>query len=158
MKELDDYVINYETLVIMPYGDKKSKVYEFDEIFIVNKDVLSIINDSCLYFGSSLSGRREGTMSLMNCEIKVPIIIEDSQNLIVFPTSSYKNTKNIWISYNNLLKYSKNDCKSTLLYFKQNNKIVVDIRYNIIDNQIIRCIKLEAIIKKRKNYSLSSEK
>ena len=69
MKELDDYVINYETLVIMPYGDKKSKVYEFDEIFIVNKDVLSIINDSCLYFGSSLSGRREGTMSLMNCEI-----------------------------------------------------------------------------------------
>ncbi len=158
MKELDEYVINYETLMIMPYGDRKSKVYEFDEVFIVNKDVISIISDSCLYFGSSLNGRREGTMSLMNYEIKVPIIIEDSQSLIVFPTSSYRNPNNIWVSYNNLLKYSKNDSRSTLLFFKQNNKISVDVRYNIIDNQIIRCIKLEAIINKRKNYSLTSEK
>ena len=158
MKELDDYIINCETLIIMPYDDNKSRVYEYDEEFIVKKNVTSIVRDSCLYFGSSLAGRREGTKALINCEIKVPIIIEDSQNLIIFPTSSYRNTKNMWISYNNLLKYNKNDINSTLLYFKQDNKIIVNVRYNIIDNQIIRCIKLEALISKRKNYSLLSEK
>ena len=158
MKELDDYVINCETLMIMPCGGKRSRVYEYDEVFIVNRDAISIINDSCLYFGSSLAGRRDGTKALMNCEIKVPIIIEDSQNLIFFPTSSYRNSNNVWISYNNLLKYSKNSMNGTLLFFKQDNKIAIDVRYNIIDNQIIRCIKLEAIISKRKNYSLISEK
>lgn len=151
MKEIENYFINYETLLILPYGSKKSKVYELDEVFIVNTDVVTIVKNSCLYFGSSLEGRKEGTKSLLNCEIKVPIIIEDSKNLIMFPTSSYKSNRNVWISYNNLLKYSKYDGDNTLLCFKENNDIKVNIKYNIIDNQIIRCIKLDAIINKRKN-------
>ena len=61
MKEIDTYFINYETLLILPYGSKKSKVYELDEVFIVNSDVFTIVKNSCLYFGSSLEGRKEGT-------------------------------------------------------------------------------------------------
>ena len=154
----EEYIINCETLVIVPFGENKSKVYEFEEEFIVNMDVVTIVKNSCLFFGSSLEGRRLGTKSLINCEIKVPIIIEDSQNLIFFPSLSYKSLKNTWISYNNLLKYSKKDKNSTLLYFKQNRNICLDIKYNIIDNQIIRCIKLDAIINKRKNTLLIGEK
>lgn len=158
MRKVEDYIINCETLLIMPYGDGISKVYEFDEILIVTSDVLTIIKNSCLYFGSSLSGRQAGTKSLMNCDVKVPIIVEDSSNMIFFPTNSHRNPDCYWISYNNLLKYTKSSNINSLLYFKQNNKIEIDIKYNIIDNQVIRCIKLEAIINKRKKYSLSSEK
>lgn len=150
MKEVFDYVVNYETLVIMPYGNNKSRVYEFDDEFIVNKEVSEIIKNSCLYFGSSLDGRKEGTKHLINCEMKVPIIIEDSQNLIIFPTFSYRNKKNVWISYNNLLKYSKLDNEHTKLSFKQAKDVTVEIKYNIIDNQIIRCIKLESVLNKRR--------
>ena len=150
MREIEEYIVNYETLVIMPIDTNKSKVYEYDDVFIVNMDVNQIIKNSCLYFGSSLEGRKEGTKHLINCEMKLPIIVEDSQSLIFFPTSSYRNNKNVWISYNNLLKYTKIDNKNTMLYFKQNNNINLLVKYNIIDNQIIRCIKLEAIINKRK--------
>lgn len=150
MKELDSYIINCETLLIMPLETKRSKVFESDESFVVNMNVLDIIKDSCLYFGSSFSGRREGTKTLIDCEIKVPIIIEDSRNIIFFPSSSFKNSKTIWISFNNLLKYTKCDSNFTLLNFKENNDIKINVKYNIIDNQIIRCIKLDAIISKRK--------
>ena len=39
--------------------------------------------------------------------MKVPIIVEDSKLIIFFPTSSYRGNNCIWISYNNLLKYSR---------------------------------------------------
>ena len=75
MKELSNYVINYETLLIIPYIEDdnkkiiKSKVFELDEEFIVNKSPFEIVSDSCLFFGSSFEGRRQGTINLISCEI-----------------------------------------------------------------------------------------
>lgn len=150
--EIDNYEINSETLMIVPFGRGKSKVYEFDGDYTVNMSSLSIIKNSCLYFGCSYEGRKEGTKSLIGIDMKVPIVIEDSKNMIFFPTSSCVNQSSIWISYQNLLKYSKLNEYFTLLYFKNNKSLRVEARYNLIDNQIIRCIKLETLLTKRKNF------
>lgn len=156
MKELSSYIINCETLLIIPYIEDenkkviKSKFFEIDDEFIVNMSPFDIITDSCLFFGSSFDGRREGTRNLINCEIKVPIIIEDSKNLIFFPTSSYRSSRNIWVSYKNLITYKKYSSSYTLFKFFGNNDIKVNVKYNIVDNQIIRCIKLNDVISKRK--------
>ena len=88
MREENDYIINVETLLILPYGKGRSIVYEMDETLIINLDILQIIKNSCLFFGSSLEGRKEGTKYLINCEMKVPIIVEDSKLIIFFFTSS----------------------------------------------------------------------
>lgn len=150
--EISSYEINVETLVIVPFGKGKSKVYEVDGEYIVKMSTFSIIKNSCLYFGSSYDGRREGTKSLIGVDMKVPIVIEDSKNIIFFPTSSCINQSSIWISYQNLLKYSKFNEFSTVLYFRDNKSIKVDARYNMIDNQVIRCIKLDTLLTKRKNF------
>ena len=152
MNELDNYEINSDTLVILPIEKNKSKVYEVEGEFIVNKSSLKIIEDSCLFFGSSYEGRKEGTKSLIGIEMKVPIIIEDSRNIIFFPTSSCIRESSIWISYQNLVKYVKNNTFSTVLFFQNNKQIEVECKYNLVDNQIIRCIKLEKIILNRKNW------
>lgn len=150
--EFNNYEINEETILIIPIGKSKSKVYELDMEFEVNMSPLTIIKNSCLYFGSSYEGRKEGTQSLIGVEMKVPIIIEDSRNIIFFPTSSCINKNSIWVSYQNLLKYSKFDDFSTMLYFKNNKNVKVDTRYNLVDNQIIRCIKLDTLLTKRKTF------
>ena len=41
--ELDSYEINNDTCVIIPVGKNKSKVFEGDSIFFVNKSCLKII-------------------------------------------------------------------------------------------------------------------
>ncbi|MEE3343499.1 MAG: competence protein ComK [Bacilli bacterium] len=150
MKELNNYIINLETLLLIPVDDKKTKVFEVDEEFIVKKSMMDIIKDSCLFFGSSFEGRKEGTKSLLKCGIKVPIIIDDSRDLILFPTLSYRNERNIWVVYNNLVDYSKYDLNNTLFLFRNNNDIKVNVKFNIVDNQVFRCLKLDAIMKKRK--------
>ena len=82
--------------------------------------------------------------------MKVPILIEESRNIIFFPTASCVNQNSIWVSYQNLLKYSKKNEFSTILYFENNKKIVIEVKYNLIDNQVIRCLKLDTILLKRK--------
>lgn len=153
---MDNYEINVETLLIVPFGRGKSKVYEWDSEYIINMLPLDIVKNSCLFFGCSFEGRKEAAKSMLSIDMKVPIVIEESRNMIFFPVSNCINKNSIWVSYQNLLKYSKSDELSTILYFRNRKSIIVDTKYNIIDNQIIRCIKLESFLTKRKKL-LESE-
>lgn len=149
---MDSYEINVETLLIVPFEKGKSKVYELDGEYIVNMTPLMIIKNSCLYFGCSYEGRRDAVKEMIGIDMKIPILIEDSKNIIFFPISSCINQDSVWVSYQNLLKYSKNGKFSTILYFRNNKIIKTDTKYNLIDNQVIRCIKLETLLSKRKNF------
>ena len=146
---LENYEINDETLAIVPYECGKSKVYEYDEEFIVNMIPLTIIKNSWLFFGSSFEGRRDACKNIIGIDMQVPILVEESRNIIFFPVSSCINKNSIWISYQNLLKYSKNSLSTSNLYFKNKKNIQLPVKYNLIDNQVIRCIKLDTLLLKR---------
>ena len=149
---LNHYIIKENTLLIVPYGKRMSKVYEYDCQYIVNKNSLNIIKESCLFYGCSFSGRKESCNYLLNIEMKTPILIDDKLNIIFFPTSSCVREDSIWISYQNLLKYtSYNDVSSTLLFYN-NKQVNVGCKYRIIDNQYIKCIKLEKLINKHNDF------
>jgi competence protein ComK len=147
-----NYEINVETLLIVPYGNGKSKIYEYDREFIIDSKTIDIVSNSCLFFGSSIEGRREAVKNILGIDMKVPILVEDSKNIIFFPIGSCINKSSVWISYQNLLKYSKINEFSTMLYFKNNRNISIDVKYNLVDNQVIRCIKLESLLVKRRNF------
>ena len=150
--ELDSYEINVDTLALIPIGKGKTRVYESASSFIVKKSSLNIIESSCLFFGSSYEGRKDGTKALIGIDMKVPIVVEDSRNIIFFPTSSCIRESSIWISYQNLLRYNKFNDISTDLYFQSNVHIRIGCKYSLVDNQIIRCIKLEKMLLNRKKF------
>ena len=49
MKELNNYIINLETLILIPVDDKVTKVFECEDEFLVKKSIMTIIKDSCLF-------------------------------------------------------------------------------------------------------------
>ena len=148
--EFNDYEINVDTLMLIPIDGNKTKVIEIDDSFIVKNSTLSIIKKSCLFFGCSYEGRRDAVKHLIGIDMKVPILIEESRNIIFFPTNSCVKRNSIWISYQNLLKYTKFNEFSTVLYFCNKKKLKIDVKHNLIDNQVIRCLKLETLLCKRK--------
>lgn len=148
--DLNEYEINADTLILIPITANRTKVIEINDTFFVNNSTLSIIKKSCLFFGCSYEGRREAVKYLVGIDMKVPVLIEESRNIIFFPTSSCVKRNSIWVSYQNLLKYTKFNEFSTVLYFCNNKKLKVDIKHNLIDNQVIRCLKLETLLCKRK--------
>ena len=150
MKEFDYYFINKATCAIIPIEEEKSKVIEYDDSFIVNKSSKTIIDESCKYFGSSYKGRLDGSKKMLNMNYKLPIIIEEHNNLIFFPTSSPRFQDCIWISFINISNYLKTDF-GTRIIFNKDVDFDIEISYHSLENQIFRASMLDSLMRKRKN-------
>ena len=117
---------------------------------MVNQTPFEIMEDSCLYFGSTYNGRKEGARSILGAEYKVPIIVDEADNLIVFPTTSPLSSDCIWISLNHLKNYEKLDSYNTKIVFDNDKEIIVPSSYRSIENQVSRASRLDFIMRNRK--------
>lgn len=147
---LKDYEINSGTIAIIPIDDNTSKIYEDEVEYIINKNSNKIIEDNCKFYGSSYKGRCDGTKYLTGIKSKYPIIIEETRNIIFFPTSSIRNNNNIWISLNKIKSYSKNNLGSNIT-FNNNKKINLDISIYSLENQYCRANLLKVKLYDKKN-------
>lgn len=146
---MKEYEINTSTLAILPINNTKSIVYEEADEYIIEKSSNNIIRENCQFYGSSYEGRCIGTRYLTGIKTKYPIIIEESRNIIFFPTSSTRTKQSSWIALNKIKEYKKNNDQSKIL-FKNDKKINLDISYYSLDNQICRATMLKSKLYERK--------
>ena len=143
------YEIDLSTLMLIGLDDISTKVVTIDNEFIVKESCKKIIDNSCRYFGSSLIDRIKATNRLVNMASKTPIVVEESRNIIFFPLKSTREKNNIWISFNNLDTYTK-DNNNTIFIFKCGKKISLNFSYYIIDNQVTRSLILDYELNNRR--------
>lgn len=143
------YEIDLSTLMLIGIDDYSTLVITTEKEFIVQENAKKIIDNSCKFFGSSLRECTNATQRIVNIRSKVPIIIEQSRSIIFFPLKSSREKNNIWISFNNLIKYEKKDNK-TVLYFKENIVKKIEFSYYIVDNQVTRSLVLDYEVNKRR--------
>ena len=147
------YEINQDTVALCPITKNVSRVIELNNEFIVSKSTTKIMEDSCEYFGSTLYGRMQGTKSLIGISHKAPIIVEETNEIIFFPTSSSRKEDNcFWLRLKYIEKYYKDGNKITV-EFKNNLSLNLDLSYGILDNQILRATRLESVLRNRKNHN-----
>ncbi len=145
---MDKYEINDKTVALYSMNNK-TRVYEDNQNFIVNQPANEIMEESCSYFGSSLEGRKKGTNSLIGVTYKAPIIVEESNNMIFFPTASPKLKNCSWLRSNKIKRYYfKNG--HLVVEFKNGDKILLNVSYDMINNQVLRATRLESILRDRK--------
>ena len=145
------YEINKGTLAIIPNERESSLVYEDESRYIIDQRPFEIMEESCKYFGSTYQGRKESARDILGAEYKVPIIVEDTDNLIVFPTTSPMAEDCVWISLKRVKKYEKIDANNTRIIFDNEKEIIVPCSYRTIENQISRASRLDLIMRNRKN-------
>lgn len=145
-----EYEINEGTLAVVPLNSSKSKIYEDKKEYIIDNTPFEIIDYSCKYFGSSYEGRKDGTKSILHIEYKVPIVIESSNNLIFFPTSSPYSSDCCWISLKDIKSVKEIENKGTEITFINGKKVIIPVSKRMIDNQILRASRLDLIIRNRK--------
>lgn len=152
---MNDYEINSSTLAIIPIDENTSRVYEEEESYIIKKSSNSIIKDSCEFYGSTYEGRCIGTKNLTGIKGKYPIIIEESRNIIFFPTTSSRNIQSSWFALNKIVNYKKNK-KNSIILFKNNNFLNISTSFYILENQILRANLLKSRLYERKEKYLKN--
>lgn len=145
------YEINEGTLAIIANGEEEARVLEDENDYKIEQSAFEIMDKSCKYFGSSYNGRKEGSKSILGVEYKVPIVVEDSKNIIFFPTTSPYDSECIWLSLSHIKDYYQIDYNQTKVIFDNNKEIDVPISYRSIENQILRSARLESLLRNRKN-------
>ena len=150
---MKEYEINEETMAIIPINYYQTLVKEVDNEYIIDKKAYKIMEESCEYYGSSYKGRLTAAKKILNSSYKIPIIIEESENIIFFPTKSSLLEDCCWINYNFIKKYDKKGKKVTVTFIN-NEELDIDMSKLSLDNQISRSSMLELISRKRKisNY------
>ena len=146
-----NYEISKGTLAIVPNENNSSLIYEDEEKYIIDATPFHIMEESCKYFGSTYEGRKNGAKNILGAEYKVPIVIEDSNNLIVFPTTSPQADDCVWISLKRVKKIEKIDHYNTKVIFDNNKEIIVECSYRTIENQLSRASRLDLILRNHKN-------
>lgn len=146
-----EYEITYDTEIILPISENQSKIIESDDEYIIDKNILRILEHSCEYFGSSLEGRKEGTKKILGITHKSPIIIEESRKIIFFPTNSPERKDCAWINLEKIDKYYKVDKKTSSILFKCGKLVQFNVSYGSLTNQILRATRLKYILEERIN-------
>ena len=146
--EVDSYEINKDTYAVLNYNDEFSRVVEKEQEYFLSKRTFEVMEDSCEYYGSTLDGRIKGTKMILGCNYKLPIIVEESNDLIFFPTSGTTSDKCSWISLNHVQKYeaSKGFTKVT---FTDGKTIVLKISIQSFEMQLLRAARLQNLIHNR---------
>ncbi len=150
------YEISNGTLAIVPNEDDNSLIYEDNERFIVEETPFKIMEDSCKYFGSTYKGRKDSAKEILGAEYKIPVVIEDSTNLIIFPTTSPQAEDCAWICLNRVKNISKVDSFNTKIVFDNDRELIVPCSYRSIENQLSRASRLDVILRKRKKVIKNS--
>ena len=144
-----EYEINSSTMAIIPIDENTSKVYEEEDEYIIKKSSNGIIKENCEFYGSSYEGRCIGTKSLTGIKTKYPIIIEESRNIIFFPTTSTRTQQSSWIALNKIKNYKKLNNKSKI-QFKNESNLNLNISFYSLENQICRATMLKSKLYERK--------
>lgn len=144
-----DYEINYDTQVLIPINENKSKIIEQEEEYIIEFSVQKVLEHSCEYFGSSYEGRKDGTKKMLGITHKSPIIIEETRKLIFFPTTSPERDDCIWINLEKIDKYYKINNNKSAIQFKNGNIIETNISYGSLSNQVLRATRLKFVLDER---------
>ncbi len=145
-----DYEINNDTLAVFQISKEVCKVVENENEYLFQNETFNVIEHSCEYFGSTYDGRYKGTKSIAGITHKPPIIIEESNKLIFFPTTSPRSENCMWISLNNILSYERGEDKNTSkITFKSGVVLNIPISIGSLTNQIFRASRLQVLLEER---------
>jgi competence protein ComK len=149
---LTEYEVSPYTMAVLPEVTEEglfSRIMEMDNEYIVKKKPIDIIERSCRFFGSSLRGRQEGTKQIMGITHKAPIVIDPTNYIYFFPTTSPSRQHCAWISHSFVDNIKSNPYDETTLTFSNREEILLSVSKGSLENQLFRTAQLRTTLSSR---------
>lgn len=141
MKELLPYIIAiYQKdgycIVMDHYMVEHKFVYRYMLVFL---------NRLCYQYGCSLKERQRFVGTLLHIRQKIPVLINDRDTMLIFPTMSIHNMNCVWLVYHQIIKIKKYQY-GCMVYFRGGAKLFFNMDIRSIKRQMIRCEKIVQFI------------
>lgn len=150
------YEITPLTMAVMVHQDESgnvaARILDEQEEIIINQSPTKVIDYACKFFGSSLKGRQEGTRDICGITHKAPISVAPASGMYFFPTTSPASPKCSWIAHSHIDQVKKAASHSTELSFKNGKRVLIDVSYGSILNQIQRTAQFRYLLDNRIKY------
>ena len=143
---MEKYVINKNTMYLKKEGNNLI-IREDNKLLNINSNILKVLDNSCILYGSSYKGRRDYVNTMLNYKYKNPIYIND--DLIFFLIGNFRSNEFILINVDKVLVINKN-INNIVIKLINDIEINIDISINSLYNLIIKCILLKNIINNSK--------
>ena len=141
-----DYFITKST-IFMEFNGESTIVHEKDKkIFFKGEKLEDILNNSCIYYGSTLRGRIISSKQFIGTNYKVPILVSEKNNLLFFYIKD--NDSIYWFNFLSIKSYHKVENK-ILVIFNNGQRLLLNVSYTIFHNQILRCSRLMVVYSTR---------
>ena len=146
------YIINNKTIALIK-KNKKTIIISVDKIEVFNKSINKILEYNCNYYGSSLKGRKNSAKNILNIKYKVPIIIDEKNNIVIIQLNSPRKEVSMYLVTNKIINYEK---LSNILKIYCCNNVIFKIKLSekIFEKLIIKSIQLNNVLNWRKNLNL----
>jgi len=142
------YEINDETIALIPIGSSTTRVIELSDEFIVPQSTFNIMEENCEYYGSTYEGRIRAAQKILNFSYKLPLLVEETERIIFFPTKTSTSNECCWINHNFITKREK--CgKKIKVQFKNGIIEEFDVSKLSFENQLMRANMLDSMLSKR---------
>ncbi|MBR3357677.1 MAG: competence protein ComK [Solobacterium sp.] len=104
-----------------------------------DQSVNRFIDDLCVQCGSTADGRREAFRRLTGYRQKVPVLISERRQYLMFPTLSPDNPECVWLSYSDILDIvPAGDAESEVLFIN-GTRISIPFSTRMLRKQMKRC-------------------
>ena len=142
------YEINDETIAFIPIDSSSTKVIELTKEYVIPQATFEILEENCEYYGSTYDGRIKAAQKMLNFSYKLPLLVEESEKIIFFPTKASTSEECCWINHSFVKKREK--CgKNTKVVFQNGLEEEFNISKLSFENQLLRAGMLDAMITKR---------
>lgn len=141
-----NYIINNNT-VYLKVKNEDVYVKEINNEITLRENILKLLNNSCIYYGSSLKGRILGAKSLIKSKYKLPLIISEKNNLF-FINIKDKNGYEYWLNFQYIKDYIYVD-NLLKIFFEYDKSLLINCSWTIFNNQMLKCSRLYVVYSMR---------
>lgn len=133
------FKIDKEVLMIDYDGLNTNVTTTYGDVIFKGNNIKSILNESCISYGSSLNGRIKGSKWALKSKYKLPIVVSEKEKLVFFPVKELG--KEIWVNFemiNDVKRYKD----SVKVEFKNGLKVDINVSYTVFNNQVLKASRL----------------
>ncbi|MFT8390839.1 MAG: competence protein ComK [Sporolactobacillus sp.] len=150
--EVDNYIIRQETIAILPTdscdGSLESIVLEENRQFRCRQKPLRIIEESCVYYGSTYMGRKKSARS-MGFKSMPPVCICSELSIFFIPLMAEAHRGCAWIAHAHVLNWQDVDKRSAKIEFSNRQTLAVKGNAASFGRKVMRAAQYRLTLHKR---------